>query len=263
MRKRFLSFAIAIALLCYAIPVFAAGEKVHYLVDAQFDKTITGGVAETTDGSIILKNATNTNTTTINTGAATGSFTLTLPVDDGTSGQALITDGDGNLSWSTLDGGSTNYNDIGDPTANGSISFGAYTGAYTSSTANWGGLTMENTSAAPEAGATLLTLKYTANGDADGDFLKLIDNSGVDVKFKIGADGVITLANGETIDNNTDGTIKLTGKAAVTDDVELNEGKKVVLNSDDGVAPKTTYIVANADDTVSFFKNSVEVMRFE
>jgi hypothetical protein len=254
---------IALALFCFAIPAFAANEKVHYLVPAEFDSTITGGVAETTDGSIILKNATNTNTTTIKTGAATGSYTLTLPVDDGTSGQALITDGDGVLSWSTVSAGSTAYDDIGDPDASGSISFGAHTGTYTSSTADWGGLIVENSSATPTAGAALLSLKYTADGDADGDFLKLIDNAGADVKFKIGANGVITLANGETIDNSTDGTIKLTGKAAVTDDVELNEGKKVILNADDGTAPKTTYIVANADDTVSFFKNSVEVMRFE
>jgi hypothetical protein len=34
-----------------------------------------------------------------------GSYTLTLPVDDGTSGQALITDGSGVLSWSTAASG--------------------------------------------------------------------------------------------------------------------------------------------------------------
>ena len=33
------------------------------------------------------------------------SYTLTMPVDDGTSGQALITDGSGNLSWSTAASG--------------------------------------------------------------------------------------------------------------------------------------------------------------
>jgi hypothetical protein len=35
----------------------------------------------------------------------TASYTLTLPIDDGTNGQALITDGSGNLSWSSAASG--------------------------------------------------------------------------------------------------------------------------------------------------------------
>jgi hypothetical protein len=38
-------------------------------------------------------------------GTVATSYTLTLPVDDGTNGQALITDGSGNLSWSTAASG--------------------------------------------------------------------------------------------------------------------------------------------------------------
>jgi hypothetical protein len=38
-------------------------------------------------------------------GTIASSYTLTLPVDDGTSGQALITDGSGALSWSTAAAG--------------------------------------------------------------------------------------------------------------------------------------------------------------
>lgn len=38
-------------------------------------------------------------------GTLAASYTLTLPVDDGTNGQALITDGFGNLSWSTAASG--------------------------------------------------------------------------------------------------------------------------------------------------------------
>ena len=37
--------------------------------------------------------------------AAVTTYTLTLPIDDGVSGQALITDGNGNLSWSTAASG--------------------------------------------------------------------------------------------------------------------------------------------------------------
>jgi hypothetical protein len=54
------------------------------------------------------------------------SYTLTMPVDDGTSGQALITDGSGNLSWSTAASG-----DVYGPassTANGVALFDSTTG---------------------------------------------------------------------------------------------------------------------------------------
>lgn len=38
-------------------------------------------------------------------GTLASSYTLTMPVDDGTPGQALVTDGSGNLSWSTAASG--------------------------------------------------------------------------------------------------------------------------------------------------------------
>lgn len=38
-------------------------------------------------------------------GTLAASYTLTMPADDGTNGQALITDGSGNLSWSTAASG--------------------------------------------------------------------------------------------------------------------------------------------------------------
>jgi len=41
------------------------------------------------------------------TGSLTTSYTLTLPVDDGTSGQILQTDGTGTLTWATPSGGSS------------------------------------------------------------------------------------------------------------------------------------------------------------
>jgi hypothetical protein len=58
-------------------------------------------------------------TVTIQPAAIAGTYALTLPGDDGTSGQALTTDGTGVLSWTTIaasPGGSTTqlqYNDAG------------------------------------------------------------------------------------------------------------------------------------------------------
>jgi hypothetical protein len=46
-----------------------------------------------------------THSITLTSPAIASSYTLTLPVDDGTSGQVMTTDGSGNLSWSA----STNY----------------------------------------------------------------------------------------------------------------------------------------------------------
>ncbi|MCG3166701.1 MAG: hypothetical protein POELPBGB_02481 [Bacteroidia bacterium] len=51
------------------------------------------------DGSLQLK-GTGANYTTI-TSAATGNYTLTLPVDDGNANQVLATNGTGTLSWAT------------------------------------------------------------------------------------------------------------------------------------------------------------------
>ena len=56
-------------------------------------------------GELILRNATNSNTTTIKAGAAGANLVFTWPTDDGTNGQALTTDGNGVLSWTTITGG--------------------------------------------------------------------------------------------------------------------------------------------------------------
>lgn len=66
------------------------------------NKTFSGSIK--TQTSFILEDpASGTNTITVQ--APTGlspSYTLTMPSDDGVSGQVLTTDGSGNLSWSTV-----------------------------------------------------------------------------------------------------------------------------------------------------------------
>jgi hypothetical protein len=68
------------------------------------DVIATGALRSNT--SLILQDPnTPANLVTISASASTtASFSLTLPVDDGLSGQALITDGSGLLSWSTSTG---------------------------------------------------------------------------------------------------------------------------------------------------------------
>ena len=56
------------------------------------------GGAAATNGSLIFNNSTNTNTTTINTGVATSSYSMTLPTTQGGVSSTLINDGSGNLT---------------------------------------------------------------------------------------------------------------------------------------------------------------------
>ena len=73
----------------------------------------TGGVVvsgATNPASVALNDEANTYsvTLTIPTSASLGaSYTLTLPTSDGSVGQVMITDGSGNLSWSTVAGTGT------------------------------------------------------------------------------------------------------------------------------------------------------------
>ena len=68
---------------------------------AYIGTSIDIGVSSATAGEIVLRNASNANTLTIKPGATSAATTLTLPTDDGTSGQFMKTDGAGVLSWDT------------------------------------------------------------------------------------------------------------------------------------------------------------------
>jgi len=63
---------------------------------------ILGNNASAVDGSLRFANATNTNTVTLNTGATSSSYSITLPTAQGTANTFLKNDGSGNLSFSSL-----------------------------------------------------------------------------------------------------------------------------------------------------------------
>lgn len=68
------------------------------------NKTFTGSLRSNT--SLILEDpGAGTNTITIQSPTLSAGYTLTLPVDDGTTGQILTTDGSGVLSWTTSTSG--------------------------------------------------------------------------------------------------------------------------------------------------------------
>ena len=68
-----------------------------FIVDVPNSKTTSNVKHEMSNGS---------GTVTIQLDAATGTWTFTLPVDDGDSGDVLTTDGSGNTSWVAPSGGS-------------------------------------------------------------------------------------------------------------------------------------------------------------
>ena len=82
------------------------------------------GVGATTGaaGAIQLNCSNNTHGVKIQSPAhsAAADYTLTLPVDDGASGELLSTDGNGVLSWTTASGGSGTVTSIGS-TSNGGL----------------------------------------------------------------------------------------------------------------------------------------------
>jgi hypothetical protein len=65
------------------------------------------GNSSSLTGELVLRNATNANTTTIKAGAAGANLVFTLPTTDGDANQVLTTDGSGVLSWATVSGGAT------------------------------------------------------------------------------------------------------------------------------------------------------------
>ena len=73
-----------------------------------FDKSTASlslGTASVTTGKLAFYNGATANATTIQAGSASAAVTYTLPTADGTNGQALITNGSGALSWTTVASG--------------------------------------------------------------------------------------------------------------------------------------------------------------
>lgn len=115
----------------------------------------------------------------------------------------------------TTSGAATALDDIGDPDANNTIALAGYTNTYTS-TLNGGSVyTVSNTTADLTSDTRLLELKLTDDGDANGIYLRCLDNSGADAKFTVGADGATTIAGVAT------GTAALTLTAG---DITLTSG---------------------------------------
>lgn len=85
--------------------------------------TIRTGKNNATNGSLIFSNSTNSNNVTINSGATSNSYALTLPLLQGASNSVLTNNGSGLLTWSAPSTISSGWTLIGNSGTNSSTNF--------------------------------------------------------------------------------------------------------------------------------------------
>jgi hypothetical protein len=113
--------------------------------------SVSIGTTGTVTGSVALNGSTS-GTVTVNTAAAAGTWTLTLPTSAGTNGYVLSTDGAGVTSWIAQSGG-----------GGGVSSFSAGTTGLTPNTATTGAVTLAGTLAVANGGTGVTTSTGTGN----------------------------------------------------------------------------------------------------
>ena len=158
--------------------------------------------------------------------SANASYTLTLPNDDGASGQSLISDGSGVTSWSTITSNATHTGEVTGSTsltiadnvvdeANLKVSNSPVNGyVLTAQSGNTGGLTWAAASgggggadlyAANESSPTAQPSATGSNASAIGDSAVASGNRGLAFGFSSLASGfnAISIGNGESNNSNT------------------------------------------------------------
>lgn len=73
-------------------------------LSVDFERDVVLGTSTDYNGMLIYNNASNTNTVTIQSGATSSNYTLTLPTAQGAAGTFLQNNGTGTLSWATVTG---------------------------------------------------------------------------------------------------------------------------------------------------------------
>lgn len=180
------------------------GDAAFTFVNGTGTATTTLGVASTTSGALKLYNSASANSVTLASGNNTAAWTLTLPPDDGTSGQYLQTDGSGNTTWATISG----TGDVVGPasaTDNAVVRFDGTTGKLVQNSAVTIADTTGDITGGKYNGLTISTTTGTlsvANGKtlAVDNTLTFVGTDSSTVSF--GAGGTVIYANSPTFDDD-------------------------------------------------------------
>jgi hypothetical protein len=163
----------------------------------------TGATGSVSAASSLTLVGSTSGTVTIQPAAIAGNYTLTLPGDDGTSGQALTTDGTGVLSWTTIaasPGGSTTqlqYNNAGAFAGASGLTTNGTELTIASGTKTASAPLLDMTQTWNNAGVTFTGLKFNANTGSSASGSLLLDlqtNTGgaATSQFKVSKDGIVT-----------------------------------------------------------------------
>ncbi|KKL52151.1 hypothetical protein LCGC14_2288360, partial [marine sediment metagenome] len=150
----------------------------------------------------------------------------TLPTD-GEDDYHLAYDKDTDKMYWKADadsGGSTAWDNIGNPTSDGSIAFGGYEQIITSTLdeANHVVFKIDHTDAEIVNGATIFQIQAVGNADPDLTYVKIVDASGgaPNTVFSVGADGAIANDGNITSGGTVEGATLTEGGNAVPNDTD-------------------------------------------
>ena len=174
--------------------------------------SVTLGTASATTGSMVLKNSTNANMLTVQPGATSTTYAVTLPTAVASAGQFLKdVAGDGVLSWATPGGGG-DVSKVGTPvdsqvgvwTGDGSIEGDAALTFDTSTDTLTTGILAATTVSATALGGTLTCADNIVTG------AKLKDYSETEVAGGAGGNYTFDLANGNVYSRTVNATAEFT-----------------------------------------------------
>jgi len=221
---------------------YAKAAQVHYLQNVQMDKDVKFGVnassANPYDATLILKNAASDNTTVIKSTESTG-YNLYMPASGGSDGQALVTESNGQLKWTTVS--TATINDAVSQTlqAIANSTHTDITAAYT----------------APDKLSLALSSSVIVDGKNQEANLGVLHIASTTVSGSVTAGNIVNQSSLYT------GSVTSTGTITSNENISIARDKKIILNKDQA---SDSYISQQTgDNSLEFFKNGVLYMRFE
>lgn len=201
-----------------------------------FVDDITVGVAASATGSILFKGLTS-GTVTLKVADAAGTYTLTLPTDDGDSGQVLSTDGNGVLSWVSAGGVPTTIT-----VANEATDTSCFIAFFTAASGDLGPKTNVNMTFDSSTGIVTLASSVLTTTDINGGTIDGVTIGGASPGNITGL--VITANTGFMPDANDGAYLGQAGTAF--SDLFLAEGGVINWDSGDATITQTGNVLAVA-----------------